>query len=114
MVSSDRRMDVRGAREERLFVKVGNCPENPDLKGTTIGCITLDVSSSGLQLSVSQLIPAGTELELWVDVKGVPGKFLLSGEVRWCRGENDKFACGIELHDAGETSDLSDWQDLFL
>ena len=114
MVSSDRRTDLRGAREERLFVKVIACPENADLEGTTIGCTTQDVSSSGIQLSVSQVIPSATTLELWVEVKGLPGKFMLSGDVRWCREDGDKYSCGIELRDGEGPSDLADWQDLFI
>ena len=114
MVSTDRRIDLRGAREERLFVKVITCPTDTDLEGTTIGCTTQNVSSSGIQLSVSQVIPAATTLELWVEVKGLPGKFLLSGDVRWCREDGDKYSCGVELCDGEEPSDLADWQDLFI
>ena len=114
MVTSDRRGDLRGAREERLFVKVISCPEDPDLEDTTIGCTTQNVSSSGIQLSVTQAIPAATSLELWVEVKGLPGKFLLGGEVRWCREDGEKFSCGIELREGDEPSDLTDWQDLFI
>ena len=114
MVSSDRRIDLRGAREERLFVKVITCPIDVDLEGTTIGCTTQNVSSSGIQLSVSQDIPPASTVELWVEVKGVPGKFSLTGDVRWSRKDGDKYSCGIELCESEEPSDLADWQDLFI
>ena len=114
MVSSDRRGDLRGAREERLFVKVIACPDDADLEGTTIGCTTQNVSSNGIQLLVAQMIPEATSLELWVEVKGLPGKFLLSGDVRWCNESGEKYSCGIELRDGEDSTDLPDWQDLFI
>lgn len=114
MVSDDRRGDLRGVREERLFVKVLDCETRPELKDTTLSCATLDVSASGMQLLLAEALPKDALLQLWVEIKGCPGKFLLSGVVRWSRPNEDEFVCGVELKEDDELSDLKDWQDLFI
>lgn len=114
MSSSERRGEIRGVREERLFVKVLDCATNPEVKDTTLSSSTLDVSANGMRLIVSGMVPAGSKLELWVEIKGCPGKFLLMGNVRWCRANGDDYICGVELVESEDVSDLGDWQDLFL
>ncbi|MCF7981614.1 MAG: PilZ domain-containing protein [Pseudomonadales bacterium] len=114
MSADDRRGDLRGVREERLFVKVLACEANPEIKDMTLSSATLDVSAGGIRLVLSNMVPMGTLLELWVEIKGCPGKFLLPGRVRWCRPNGEDFICGVELIDNGQESDLGDWQDLFI
>lgn len=110
---SERRGDIRGAREERLFVKVLSANNTDNVDPLIISGATEDVSANGLSLMLSENIPAKTRLELWVEIKGCPGKFLLIGQVRWCRPHGEEFNCGIELIDEG-VSDFADWQDLFV
>ena len=112
-MSNERRTSLRGAREERLFIKVVSSPSGSPLDGVAIGCLTVDVSATGLRILIGQEIEIGSELELWVDVRGISGKFLLKGIVRWLRAENDNYQCGVELNDHEETAELADWQELF-
>lgn len=114
MSTDERRGELRGVREERLFVKVLDCETNPEVKDATISCATMDISASGMRLNLSQDIPQGALLELWVEVKGCPGKFLLTGIVRWSHANGEDYICGVELVESGEVSDLGDWQDLFI
>lgn len=114
MVSDDRRGDLRGVREERLFVKVLDCESKPELKDTTLSSATLDVSASGMQLLLAEALPQDALLQLWVEIKGCPGKFLLTGVVRWSRPSGEEYLCGVELQEDDELSDLADWQDLFI
>ncbi|MCB1663162.1 MAG: PilZ domain-containing protein [Pseudomonadales bacterium] len=114
MSADERRGELRGVREERLFVKVLDCEVNPEVTDTTLSSSTLDVSASGMRLVLSGEVPAGTLLELWVEIRGCPGKFLLTGKVKWCRANGEDFICGVELIDNGEESDWGDWQDLFI
>jgi len=113
MNNSERRTELRGAREERLLIKVLSCEGAPDLEDMTLSCATADVSAGGLRLNLSQSLPAGALVELWVEVKGIPGKFLLTGLVRWCAPEHGEFVAGIELVEREGISDLADWQALF-
>lgn len=115
MVSADeRRVELRGARDERLFIKVRSGEQGSELLDTTIGCSTEDVSASGLRLLLEQNLSKGTLLELWIEIKGIPGKFLLHGVVRWSEGRIDEqYLCGVELYEEDEPSDLAEWQELF-
>lgn len=113
MSANERRTELRGVREERLFVKVLESGNSPEMKEMTLSCSTLDVSASGLRLSVSEVVSPETLLELWIEVKGVAGKFLLTGLVRWCCPHGEEFICGVELIEQGQVSDLADWQELF-
>lgn len=114
MVSEERRIDLRGIREERIFIKVASCKTQPDLENTTFSCSTIDVSSTGMRLSVVESIPSETQLELWVEIKGIPGKFLLQGKIKWSMPRGEDYICGIELDETDEDSDIIDWQDLFI
>jgi len=111
--SSERRGDLRGFREERLFAKIIKCPSDPILDGVAIGCETIDVSASGIRMVIERKIDLETELELWLDIRGIEGKFLLKGTVRWIEPDEDGFVCGLELEDHEDTADLRDWQELF-
>ncbi len=113
MSTAERRADLRGAREERLFVKVLSSTASTDLESIIFSGSTEDVSSSGLSLVASENLPKDSELELWVEIKGCPGKFLLTGVVRWCRPKGAEFCCGVEFTPT-EESDFLEWQDLFI
>ena len=75
---SERRGDLRGAREERLFIKVLPSDENPESESLIISASTEDVSSSGLSLTISENLPQDTQLELWVEIKAVQANFCLT------------------------------------
>jgi len=113
-MSAERRGDLRGAREERLFVKVlSSSSEASDIESIIFSGSTEDVSASGLSLIASENLPKDSELELWVEIKGCPGKFLMTGVVRWCRSRGSDFCCGVEFTPEDE-SDFNEWQDLFI
>lgn len=114
METRERRGDLRGAREERLFLKIESFSASTDSVDTTLSCKTLDVSASGMRLVAGEPLPLDASLELWVEIKGCPGKFLLQGVVRWCYPNEDAYVCGIEFKDTKSVSDLADWQDLFV
>lgn len=111
-MSAERRADIRGVREERLFVKVLSSSAESDLESVIFSGSTEDVSASGLSLAASECLPEGSELELWVEIKGCPGKFLMTGVVRWCRPRIADYHCGVEFTPE-EASDYLEWQGLF-
>lgn len=107
---SERRQDFRRESSERLFVQVIAAQE-ADLVGTTISCNALDMSANGLKIESPSLIPAGTKLDIWVDMASKPGKFFLTSDVRWSR-TNEQGNCefGVQLHD-GATTDIEQWRE---
>ena len=110
----DQRVHPRLDSDDRLFTQIVISGESPDLVGTTLSCTAVNLSVGGIQFRTNQTVPVGSLLDLWVDVASRPGKFFLSGEVRWSRrsgGEGaDEWYVGVQLK-AGAATDIVDWRD---
>ncbi len=109
----DRRSAERGARHERAIVRVRTCQINPDKENHISNCETQDVSISGVSVAVPVALPENAQVEVWLEIKGLQKKFLLSGIVRWCHQDSNQWVCGLEFQ-AESQSDLQDWEALFL
>lgn len=97
---------------EKLFVQVILCDREPELVGSTFSCRTTRAGSSHVEFLSDRSLPIGALVDLWVDVATCPGKFFLSGRVRWTRAsDDDGSVVGIELQD-GAATDFDAWRDL--
>lgn len=112
-ISSDRRREPRLDREERLFIRQVSS-SNPDFEQAILRGKTVDLSAGGLCLISSKEIPAGTRLELWVELQGRKAKFMLNSAVRWCKRKEgtEAWTVGVVLVDV-PGSDWSRWQLMF-
>ena len=81
----DQRLHPRLESDDRLFTQVVLSSDEPEIVGTTLSCTAVNLSVGGIQFRTSAPVPAGSLLDLWVDVSSRPGKFFLAGEVRWSR-----------------------------
>ena len=109
-VVRDRRRHLRTESRDRLFAQIVTAPERPALLGITIAGIADNVSVGGLQFSTDREIPAGSSVDLWVDVHSRPGKFFLTGEVRWSRETEDgAWLIGVQLSQ-GAATDAEEWE----
>jgi len=113
----DKRMHPRIDSNDRLFVQVVLSASDPELVGTTVSCTAINLSVGGIQFRTEAALPAGTLLDLWVDIRSRPGKFFLAGEVRWSRPSNESdneddhdWLIGVQLK-AGAATDILDWRD---
>ena len=57
-------------------------------------------------------MPEGYLLELWMEISNHPGKFFLTGEVKWCKEveEGKRYLVGVELKER-DTDDFKQWQE---
>ncbi len=78
----EQRIFPRRKASDRLFVQIVESAGQPDLVGTTVSAMAVDMSASGICFTSHQPFPVGTIVDLWVDVHAHPGKFFLAGEVR--------------------------------
>ena len=111
--SNERRQHVRRPRDERVVVQVISSHRDTLPPGTVIRCSTKDVSSQGIRVQVEQKLPEGFLLELWIEISNHANKFLLAGEVIWCKelDEGKRYLIGVELKE-GETEDFKLWREL--
>jgi hypothetical protein len=110
-LASEQRRNDRKEASERIFVQV-IAAQDADLVGTTISCNALDISADGIRILCPTPIPAGTKLDIWVDMASSPGKYFLTSDVRWSRtNEQGNHEIGVKLHD-GATTDIQQWRQL--
>ena len=113
----DQRLHPRLERDDRLFTQVVLSADEPDIVGTTLSCTAVNLSVGGVQFRSNSSVPAGSLMDLWVDVSSRPGKFFLAGEVRWSRptgnfdddGQQEWFI-GVQLK-SGAATDIVDWRE---
>ena len=113
--TDDQRLHPRMDSDDRLFTQVVLSGDAPDLIGTTLSCTAVNLSVGGIQFRTDHAVPSGSLLDLWVDVASRPGKFFLSGEVRWSRPthddvDGDHWFVGVQLK-SGAATDIIDWRD---
>ena len=110
---TDRRADTRTDANNVANIKIVFSSETPGLLGTNLPGSAVDVSASGLRLSLNKEVPINSNLDIWVTFKDDFKKFFLSSKVRWCRQVDDSatYQAGISLHERTDIkTDLSDWK----
>ncbi len=111
---NERRQHLRLESDEKLFFEITGCDQNESLLGTTLLCSAVDASADGLKLySTENAIYPGIRLDLWVNIDGRPGRYFLSGKVRWSMPAEDGHCAGVQLLELDNT-DIRDWQALFI
>lgn len=109
-VVRDRRRHLRSESRDRLFAQLVAAQDHPELVGTTLTGIADNVSVGGLQFTTDRDLPIGALLDLWVDIHSRPGKFFLTGEVRWTRDNEDgAWYVGVQLN-PGTATDIEEWE----
>ncbi len=104
-VGEERRRDPRLERSNEVAFEMSFLDDR--MTPVRLNSKTLDISKSGIRMTLSQELPIGFITELCIENN--QGKMmLLFAEVKWCRAEGDGFQCGLELLDA-EDSDLPHW-----
>jgi hypothetical protein len=81
----DKRQHPRIDSDDRLFAQVVLSADDPGIIGLTFAGRASNFSLNGVQFTCAESVPPGTLLDLWIDATNRPGKFFLSGEVRWTR-----------------------------
>ena len=109
----ERRVDTRIEDHSVLELKIMFASEAPGLLGKNVSGSTVDVSASGLGLSLNCEVPVDSTLDLRVTLKDDFKKFFLSGKVRWCKpsSESGMFQVGVALHERTDVdTDLDNWK----
>lgn len=110
------RTNARIKSTEDLSLKIVFSSDHPGLLGRTIMCSVLDISASGLRVSVNQPVNINSVLDVWAILQEENRKFFLTGNVRWCleSGKPGTYQIGLILRERSDTvTDLRSWQALF-
>ncbi len=110
-IQEEQRAEPRDHSGERLFVQITQAGDK-DLVGSTLSCKTVYSSANGIKFLTTEFIPVGSLVDLWVDEQARPGKFFLSGDVRWTQkvGHTSTIV-GVRLQD-GLATDIENWKEV--
>jgi len=108
----EQRSEARVAHQIRFFVHVYQCPDEPNLVGTSMACEAVDFSPHGMQLRTDETLPPNSVINITIAIGDGFAMYLLRGEVRWTREAVGEHRLGILLHEADDT-DYDKWVSSF-
>jgi hypothetical protein len=110
-LDTELRSEARESSAERLFVQITQAGDK-DLLGTTCACTMLNASAHGITFVTEAFVPVGSLIDLWVNDKTRPGKFFLSGDVRWTQKiDETSTIIGVRLQ-GGLATDIESWKEI--
>ena len=110
----ERRADARTENHTVKELKILFASETPGLLGRNVSASTVDVSATGLGISLNCNIPVNSTLDMRVTLDGEFKKYFLSGKVRWCRSSDvdGQYLVGLALHERTDVAtDLDSWKE---
>lgn len=109
----NRRSDKRIPQKEALKLTIIFTSQNPGLLGRSLTGSTIDISATGLQITMGTALPPDSTIDMSVTLKDDPDKYFLSGKIRWCRESEEEgmYQIGIVLQDLINTeTDYKRWR----
>lgn len=110
--SEERRTDER-IKHKAAKLKIVFTSDTPGLLGKVLTGSTVDISASGLQITLGTAIPVDSTIDVSVTLDSGPKEYFLSGKVRWCKEstESEGYNVGIALQDLINTeTDFIQWR----
>jgi len=104
----ERRGSRRFDRRETLFVQLA-AAANSEAERHTLKCQSVDLSRTGLRVTLLEALAVGTFIEAWIKISGATHTFYLVGHVRWCEIMPQGVEVGIALSD-GPGTDFKTWR----
>lgn len=106
----DRRSQFRLARREHLFVQLSATLTGEQTR-RTLKCRSADLSRGGLRLALSEALPPGALLEIWIRLANMRRNYYLVGDVRWCAASRRGYQVGVRVKN-GPATDYRIWRRL--
>lgn len=105
----DKRILERKSKREDVLIELTIQNPNGDYVDKIVSCETVDLSTLGLRLYVSESIAKGTVMDLCVRF-ATGDEFFLTAELRWIKPLADKgwYFAGFEIYE-GENTDYVEW-----
>jgi len=111
----ERRVFRRTQKSCAVRLKIVFSSDNPRALGRVLDGSTVDVSASGLRLSMPQSLAVGSTIDINVTLDRDFREYYLSAKVRWCKQMDDgSYQAGAELQDISDTpTDYRAWKMMF-
>ncbi len=111
----ERRVARRTQHTYAVKLKIVFSSDNPRALGQVLDGSTVDVSASGLRLSLPQPLVVNSTIDINVTLDRDFREYYLSAKVRWCKQIDDgSYQAGAELQDISDTpTDYRAWKMMF-
>jgi hypothetical protein len=111
----ERRVARRSEQSLAVRLKIVFTSDNPRQLGRILDGSTVDVSASGLRLSMPQALSVDSTIDINVTLDRDFREYFLSAKVRWCKQMDDlSYQVGAELQDLLDTpTDYRAWKMMF-
>jgi hypothetical protein len=104
--------------EERIThkaskLKIVFTSDTPGLLGKTLTGSTVDISASGLQITLKTAVPVDSTMDVRIILEGDTKEYFLSSKVRWCKESDQEstYNVGLVLQDLFNTdTDYDSWR----
>ncbi|HEY7885731.1 MAG TPA: PilZ domain-containing protein [Cellvibrionaceae bacterium] len=101
--SNDQRQEYRLGANETVYIELDGGSDGPRILLSRAS----DLSANGLQVALEQSLPVGNIYSLCVQLNHPEVRFVLAGEVKWCRPHEGGFRLGIALFESDDTAILA-------
>lgn len=108
-MNDERRSETRIVEKITVFVEARSASFDNSSPATIIGCNSLDMSATGIQIQMEQAVEIGTILRICAEFGETRKPLHLVGETKWVRSQDNHYNVGFELYDA-ENTDIDSWQ----
>lgn len=111
MAGSNSRENARIPINTQMFSLIYDCSREPDLEGTVLRGILLDIAQNGMRIETNVSVPAGSILSITVaKFTSDTELYNLTGEVRWTSEHAEAFHVGISIF---SIEDYKEWGEFF-
>jgi len=108
---ADKRIEHKASKLKIVFTS-----DTPGLLGKVLTGSTVDISASGLQITLNTAVPVDSTMDVSITLDGDPKAYFLSSKVRWCKqsDQDNTYNVGLVLQDLFNTdTDYNSWRETF-
>ena len=113
MTNQDERRSEERISHQATKLQIVFTSDTPSLLGKDLKGSTVDISASGLQITLNMDIPIDSTMDVRIVLDGNPKEYFLSSKVRWCKksDQSDMYNVGLVLQDLFNTdTDYDSWR----
>ncbi|MDO3383218.1 PilZ domain-containing protein [Gilvimarinus algae] len=108
MKTAEQRQEYRLSVSEKVYIELE--AEHGSEPGRILLSRSTDLSANGLQVVLDRALPTGHIYPLCVQLQEPEVRFLLTGEIKWCRSQAGRYHIGIALFESDDTAILA-WKE---